>query len=260
VKDYWESIVSDGGQEAIFAQDYAQLPATILNIARAGVNAVCWDKPGSGGCPTKTYGYVRPQSAGSVRASLVPAFNACGSPNRQHGPPLAFPSCNPPVQSSGVATVGEPSANGVAANFEGSVKYTTLVGAPGGADDSDVAITVNITDVRNKVGLADYTGQLQATAALRITDRQNGSAEAQPGTMQDIAFPVTVPCTTTGSTTIGSTCSVSTTADAVNPGSVREAKRTMWELGQVIVNDGGPDGLVSTGPNTVFARQGVFIP
>jgi hypothetical protein len=31
-------------------------------------------------------------------------------------------------------------------------------------------------------------------------------------------------------------------------------------MGQVTVNDGGADGLVSTGPNTVFAKQGVFIP
>jgi len=31
-------------------------------------------------------------------------------------------------------------------------------------------------------------------------------------------------------------------------------------VGQVVVNDGGSDGLVSTGPNTVFERQGVFIP
>ena len=260
VKDYWESALSDGGQQAIFAQDYAQLPANLLTIARNGLNQVCWDKPGTGPCPPKFYGYVRPGAAPSVTFSLVPAFNACTTGNRQHGPPLAFPSCNPPAQSSGFATVGEPSANGAGANSQGFAKYKAIPGAAGGVDDADVAITMNITDVRNKTGLADYTGQLQLTTALRITDRINGSAEAQPGTVQDTAFPVTVPCTATGSATIGSTCSISTTADAVVPGAVQEIKRTVWAFGQVSVNDGGADGLAATTPNTTFARQGVFIP
>ena len=43
-------------------------------------------------------------------------------------------------------------------------------------------------------------------------------------------------------------------------GLVPEGKRSIWEFGQVTVNDGGADGLVSTGPNTVFAKQGIFIP
>ena len=44
------------------------------------------------------------------------------------------------------------------------------------------------------------------------------------------------------------------------PGSVPEGKRSVWQFGQVSVNDGGADGLASTGPNTVFAKQGIFIP
>ena len=42
----------------------------------------------------------RPKGATPLRASMVPAFKACAAPNRTHGAPLAFPSCNPPVQSS----------------------------------------------------------------------------------------------------------------------------------------------------------------
>jgi hypothetical protein len=30
--------------------------------------------------------------------------------------------------------------------------------------------------------------------------------------------------------------------------------------GQVQVFDGGADGVVSTSPNTLFAKQGVFVP
>ena len=93
----------------------------------------------------------------------MPAYNQCAAPNRTHGPPLAFPSCNPPVQSSGFVTVGTPDANGAGGELRGFAKYEAIVGVPGGVDDSDVEITVNITDVRNKVGLADYTGQLQVT-------------------------------------------------------------------------------------------------
>jgi len=54
VKDYWTDIVSDGGQAVLFGKDYAPLPgganpSGILGIARAGVNAVGWDKSASGG-------------------------------------------------------------------------------------------------------------------------------------------------------------------------------------------------------------------
>ena len=45
-------------------------------------------------------GYPRPKNATKVRASLVPAYNACTSSNRTHGPPLGSASCNPPVRSS----------------------------------------------------------------------------------------------------------------------------------------------------------------
>jgi hypothetical protein len=41
-----------------------------------------------------------------------------------------------------------------------------------------------------------------------------------------------------------------------------ETKRTVYEFGQVAVKDGGADGVVASDPqdNTVFMRQGVFIP
>ena len=67
-------------------------------------------------------------------------------------------------------------------------------------------------------------------------------------------------CRAPASTTIGSTCSITTTFDAVYPGSVPEGKRSVWQLGRVRVNDGGADGVVATAPNTLFATQGVFVP
>jgi hypothetical protein len=205
-------------------------------------------------------GYARPKSATTIRSPLVPAFVPCTAPDRTHGPPLGASSCNPPVQSSSALTVGAPDANGQVANSVGFVKYRVLAGVPGGVDDSDVSFLFNLTDVRVKPSLADYAGQLQATTPVRITDRMSGASETEQATGSDVDVSVTVPCVTTGSTTIGSTCSLTTTLDAVTPGLVPEGKRSVWGMGQVRVNDGGPDGLVSTTPNTLFAIQGVFVP
>ena len=72
--------------------------------------------------------------------------------------------------------------------------------------------------------------------------------------MQDTSFPVTVPCS-------AGTCSVATSANAVMPGAVLEGQRAVWQLDQVKVYDGGADGLASTtGDNTLFMVEGVFVP
>ena len=213
-------------------------------------------------------GYVRPKSAVSSYMSLVPAFNACTSPNRIHGPP-GFPgngpsadgSCNPPVPSSSQLTIGTPDVNGAAANAAGYVKVSAITGnVATTADEADARFTVSMQDVRRTTaGLPDYTGQLQVESLVRITDRDNGPSLT--GTVQESPFRVTVPCAATAATTVGSACSVTTTADAVTgAGTIKEGRRSIWQLGQVKVNDGGADGVASTTPNTVFAVQGVMVP
>jgi hypothetical protein len=59
---------------------------------------------------------------------------------------------------------------------------------------------------------------------------------------------------------IGATCTVTTSANTVVPGSVQSGARAIWELGPVQVFDGGPDGVASTPDNLLFADQGVFVP
>jgi hypothetical protein len=205
--------------------------------------------------------HVRPRGASPLRTSLVPAYAQCTAPNRTHGAPLAFPSCNPPVQTSPNLTVGSPDANATSANFVGSVKLDAIVGiASTPTDEADVKFTISMTDVRLRSDLSDYTGQLQVVTGIRITDKLNGLSPIDTGTVQDAPFPVTVPCTATGTTTIGSTCALTTTADAVVPGAVREIKRTMWQLDKIFVMDGGPDGVVATDDNSLFATQGLFVP
>jgi hypothetical protein len=218
---------------------------TAQDVYAAGVNA----------------SYPRPRGATPFRVPLVPAFQACTSANSSHGAPLAFPSCKPPTQASSFLTVGTPDANGTGTNSTGSVTFNAVAGnANTPADEADMKILVSLTDVRRKSDLADYTGQLQLLPSLRITDRLSGSVPVDPATVTDLGYPVTVPCTATTATTVGSTCSVSTTADAVTPGLMVENKRTILEVGQVKVFDGGADGLAATPGNTLFASEGVFVP
>jgi hypothetical protein len=205
--------------------------------------------------------YVRPRGATPFRASLVPAYQPCAAPNRAHGAPLAFGSCSPPTQASGFLTVGSPDANGKAANSSGFVRMLAIAGnASTLVDEADAKIDLSITDVRRKSDLADYTGELQLVPTWRITDRRNGSVPIDPGTVSDLTFPVTVPCVATPDLNVGSTCSISTTADGVLPGTITEVQRTIIQLSQVKVFDGGADGLALTAGNTLFATQGVFVP
>jgi hypothetical protein len=208
--------------------------------------------------------YVRPKSASPVIAQLVPAYEECTAPNRTHGPPLGFGSCAPPTQTSAYLTLGTPDANGVPAKGLGYVRYDALAGNPTTpVDEADVALAVTLSDVRNKSDLTDYTGELSADAALRITDKDNSPYPGGPGpgTVADTSFPVSVPCAATASNSIGSTCQVATTADSLVPGAVDEGRRGVWELGQVKVYDGGADRTAATtADNTLFMRQGVFVP
>ena len=257
---YWEYLASDDGTRAFFETTERLVSSDTDNsrdvyMARAGAG-----------------GYARPKGATPVHVPLVPALAPCASPNRTHGPPLAFGSCAPPVQSSGHLTVGTPDANGAASNSAGYLQLNVLVGAGGPPEDSDVLVDFSLTDVRcragvsacgtaNTAGGADYTGQLEATVQVRMTDRSNGSAPVDPGTTTDLPLPVVAPCVSTPSVSTGGICSVSTSYDAVLPGAVTEGKRAIWALGQVQVHDGGPDGAVATpAGNSLFAVPGVFVP
>jgi hypothetical protein len=117
--------------------------------------------------------------------------------------------------------------------------------------------------VRKQSDLSDYTGELQVTSDLRVTDRDNSPNPGGPGpgTVQDTALPFTVPCTATGDTSVGSSCRLQTSANALYPGIAKEGNRAIWQLGQVKAYDGGADGRASTtGDNTLFLTQGLFVP
>jgi len=206
-------------------------------------------------------GYVRPQGATPLYAPLVPAYKECLAPNRTHSAPFAFGSCNPPEQTSDYLTVGTADANLQPTKSTGFVRLKAILGDPNtAADEADFGVNVSITDVRSKSDLSDYTGEVQVRTAVRLTDGLSGPGSNEPGTVGDFDFPFTVPCTDTPDTTVGATCSVDTSFDAIVPGSTPEGGRSIWQLDKVLVYDGGADGQASTADNTLFEQQGIFLP
>jgi hypothetical protein len=213
--------------------------------------------------------HPRPKGATPIRVSLVPAYKACAAPgNRTHGAPLAFPSCNPPVQTSNYLTVGTPDANGAAANSVGYILIKVK-----GTSPEDLLGSGVITDVRCRPGTAasvcgtanvaggpDYSGELQSNAVVRTTDHYNGPNLDEAATVVDgLYIPMNFYCQPTADTSVGATCSGSIYNPLPGP-QWFEGQRVVVELGQLQVSDGGPDGQVNTDDNTLFMKQGVFIP
>jgi hypothetical protein len=227
---------------------------------------------------TATAGATHPRPAGAspLRVSLVPAYKPCTAANRTHGPPLAFPSCNPPEPGSNFLTVGTPDANGAPAKSLGFFKVAVRTN-PGPPAESQIVITSRITDVRCKAGTStcgnanttggpDYTGDLQANATIRMTDHYNATSPgggSDPATVVDIPFPVNMPCISTSDPEVGGLCDLAFAPQPLTPvpnDTWFNGKRVVVEMTQFEVSDGGSDGVVSTTPNTVFMRQGIFIP
>jgi Tol biopolymer transport system component len=199
-------------------------------------------------------GYIRPKSASPTYLSLVPAYEPCTAPNRTHGPPLAYDACAPPAPTSSQLTIGTADANGQPAKSMAYVRLQSLLGDPATpADEADLSLAAGATDVRNASDLSDYTGSLEARLPIRITDKDNAPYPGGPGpgTVTDTTFSFVVPCTATGDATVGSTCSIMTSAEATIPGAIKELKRTVWQVGRVEVRDGQSGS---------FLTQGLFIP
>ena len=219
--------------------------------------------------------HPRPAGTAPFRLSLVPAYQPCGAPNRTHGPPLAFASCNPPAQTSGQATVGTPDAYGGPSSFAGSFKFEVMVGNPGPPDDTDVRVRWDLTDIRcvptgsrcggaNASGPADYSGDLGFSFRIRSTDHYNAVAPgggSDPATVEDVTLTAGFTCAATASTSTGSTCKSFTSYNSFFPGLAKDTKRVVQETDDLHIYDGGADGVASTtADNTVFLRQGIFVP
>ena len=276
---------SPDGTRFAFAAGFPSRIATIRTdgtdrmILTAGDDAdPDWQPLNNGPFPQ---GYPRPKGATPVRISLVPAFTECATSweNRTHGPPLGHPACNPPQPLSPNLTIGTPDSNGAAPNSRGEVKlYVTPGNSSTPADEADVRVDTFVLDVRCRFtvvedpetqgfpcvagAMADYTGEIELLPRIRITDKLNGDPATRTGTVQDFDVPITVPCAATAESTIGATCSLSTTFDSIVPGMVTEGKRAIWALDRIHIHDAGVDGDAELNrPEQVeFMTQGVFVP
>jgi hypothetical protein len=233
--------------------------------------------------------HERPKGATPDRDALVVAYESCPS-----GPPggpinasheiLSLPSCVPPAQDSDFLTVGTFESNGAPAKSQGYLRKSVIMGIPGPPEDSDIGLELSLTDVRCRTALAtatpavcsnpntgtagdDYSGEINARLEVaRITDHANGGS-GTPATTGFIVQQVPVPCAPTGppdDPTVGSTCAISTTLEAVtgDPSAVIEGERQNWEFFPARVLDGGSDGDVDTPGDgeDVFVADGIFIP
>jgi ABC-type phosphate transport system substrate-binding protein len=265
VKDYWTFVLSETGQNLLPPNDYDRLPTSILAKSRTGIGLVCFDKAGSGNCPTPTGAgptYPRPSTGTPTRVPLVLAYSQCTSPNSTHVLPLALPSCNPPVRTSTQLTMGN------VGQGSGFAKYQVLVGNPATtADEADIALQAQMLDVRNASGGTDYTGLLNLTSQVRITDLSNGAYEASSGTVQDAELSFPVQCVATGGGA-GAACNFASTVDAQVPGFAKEGKNAIIDMQSINVEDAGPNGTLGPGcprvcgdgDESVFLNSGVFLP
>ena len=197
--------------------------------------------------------YARPAGGTPLRVPLVPAYKQCTANETIHRGSWNSQACYKPVPESSVLTVGTPDYNGVPANSSGSLRIDVFCNGGGvgetapctttAGDQLDGQITVSLTDVRcvgtsggcSNGPLSDYTGNLRAVTQFRVIDKNNGPTGLGPSanaTTQDVALGFYVPCNATGSTTVGATCSVVTSIDAILGGNtaVAEQKRAIWQM------------------------------
>ena len=205
--------------------------------------------------------YSHPIGGSPFRVPLVPAYQPCEKPgNSTHGGPLGFPSCHGPTPSSSLVSVG---ARSIA--FSRYLVCIASTPAPpcGPLTRPDVKLASQITDARSGSPTGpDYadpssTSDLTEVLTLRITDSDSIDGAA---TLVEQPFSIPMDCATTSDPTIGSTCSLNTSANALLPNVVRSGKAAVWQIGQVEVMDRGQDGIAGNSDDKVFEVQGVFVP
>ena len=136
------------------------------------------------------------------------------------------------------------------------------------ANEADVQLFTQVTDVRNHPALTDYVGNILMRVNVKITDNRNSDEMPEPGTVQTFPLKWPVSCVGTAATGAGSDCIATSSLNALYPGAATESRRSLWELGQSEVLDAGPNGTglgscpptCGDGDETVFLRQAIFIP
>jgi hypothetical protein len=206
--------------------------------------------------------YPRPGSATPLRIPLVNAYQQCTSSTHTHAPPLDGPSCSPTALESSELKTG---SGGKGSGF---VKLVVMPGTVLPIDDADVAITANLSDVRNADN-TDYEGDLILSTILKLTDQASGAMGNLSATVQNAELSAPISCVATPEDE-GSACNLATTADTLVPGFVMEGKRTIASALDLVVKDAGPNGTIGApeqcpptcgdGDEKRFMNQGLFLP
>jgi hypothetical protein len=141
-------------------------------------------------------------------------------------------------------------------SFYGELRFTGSI--------SDVrclpATDATVCSSANGADGPDYSGDLEFNAMIRVSDHYNGQNLNEAATVRDIPFPLRGTCVNTADTSTGGVCNITTSSCPLPEGCSTAGRRTVIELAQIEVIDGGADGNVFTDPNTVFLRQGLFVP
>jgi hypothetical protein len=143
----------------------------------------------------------------------------------------------------------------------GALRLDAVVGNPAtAADEADIGIQLMVTDVRWGGDPAlDFPYRLYARMPMQLTDKDNGCCGVPATVQDDVSLDFEAQCSETADPSVGGSCAVTTTADALIPGVVREGQRESWQLrGPVQVFDPGPD--VNGVDGVLFLTQGLFVP
>jgi hypothetical protein len=235
--------------------------------------------------------HVRPKGATPKYDQLVISYKSCPTPNAAHSGPGSWGSCVPPSPTSPWLTAGTAdSANALPANFLGFTRLTVCPppgGCSPGPPGADIKVDFAVQDVRCTAAMASnvpaacpsgtfgpYTGSVEAVFPTEWTDHCNGTTPPacpaptppppnagtgpSPGPFS-LPLKFVAPCAP-GPPGSGGACGLTSTVNVLVPGRVVANARANIEVGQVFVNDGGPDGNAATADNIEYANSGVFVP
>ena len=193
-------------------------------------------------------GYPRPKGASRSRSRSCPPTRSAPRPTGHTARRWPSRRCSSPQQESSELTVGTPDANGKTRRSRS--------GPCGGRSSPGIRQprrTKPTCASRCRSGRPppQRSRGLHGRAYGGARDPLDGSRQRhcsrrrqQPGDHGRHPVPRADPCSATASPGVGSTCSVVTTIDAIiGAGAIKEGKRAIWEMGQVTVEDGGPDGV-----------------
>jgi len=212
------------------------------------------------------------QSAVKIRVFCNQTFPYATS-NPTH--PTQLTGVQPPCSNASGLPAGDQEDVSIEVCAGGRCQFPTGP-APSGTTDTRCKVATGAGTPCNAGALAPYSGLVVGTATIQITDHYNSVNAGAPcnpnctGTVQPLPFPVGAQCS-------AGNCKYVTTADAVVPDTVKENKKAVVEIGQLLIFDGGASGSAIDNPlnpghcppacvanvaggATQFAVQGIFLP